>query len=137
MTHSISSFITMVHIAYIVTMFHHPYRGGITTAWDFAPLHQYLAGSKVVVFLGNKLMHSNLSCYLSTRCSTGTDRARMVLMAWLDNIEVKYIEVRKIAHVDALCQIIHHPGRSDSEEGRGGVRECYPVKARDFDIRKD
>jgi hypothetical protein len=90
----------------------------------------------VVIFSDHKLIHSVLSSSPSTRYSTRIDNARMVLMPWLDNIEVKYIEGRKIAHVDALSCVIHVPGRSVSDEGRGGVRESDQDKARSFEIAK-
>jgi hypothetical protein len=105
-------------------------------AWAFTQLDQYLEGSKVVIFSDHKLIHSVLSSSPSTRYSTRIDNARMVLMPWLDNIEVKYIERRKIAHVDALSRVIHVPGRSVSDEGRGGVRESDQDKARSFEIGK-
>jgi hypothetical protein len=105
-------------------------------AWAFTQLNQYLEGSKLVIFSDHKPIHSVLSSSPSTRYSTRIDKARMVLMPWLDNIEVKYIEGRKIAHVEALSRVIHVPGHSVSDEDRGGVREGDQDKARSFEIGK-
>jgi hypothetical protein len=105
-------------------------------ACAFTQLDQYLEGSKMVIFSDHKPIHNVLSSSPPTRYSTRIDKARMVLMPWLNNIEVKYIEERKIAHVDALSRITHVSGGSAPNGGRG-TRGNGPVKARDLEIGKD
>jgi hypothetical protein len=89
---------------------------------SFVPSHRAKKRSKVVIFPDPKSIPSIFSSSPSTRCSTRIDKARMVLRPLLDNIEAKYIDGRKIAHVDALSQVIRDPARSESDEGGGRVR---------------
>jgi hypothetical protein len=105
-------------------------------AWAFTQLNQYLEGSKVVIFSYHKSIYSVLSSSTLTRYSTRIDKARMVFIPWLDNIEVKYRARRKIAHVDALSWVVDVPGRLASDKGRGGVLDGNQDRARIVAIEK-